>query len=80
MHTGFVLSFGLKVMISSCQHFYNNLSFTGILNRLIFDRVYDSWILSLLLCTLGFTVCGVFFMNWLQADDSCLEFHELPNS
>ena len=22
MHTGFVLSFGLKVMISSCQHFY----------------------------------------------------------
>ena len=55
MHTGFVLSFGLKVMISSCQHFYNNLSFTGILNRLIFDRVYDSWILSLLLCTLDNT-------------------------
>ena len=53
MHTGFVLSFGLKVMISSCQHFYNNLSFTGILDRLIFDRVYDSWILSLLLFTLA---------------------------
>ena len=38
--------FWLKVMISSCQHFYDNLSFTGILNRLIFDRVYDSWIFS----------------------------------
>ena len=54
MHTGFVLSFVLKVMISSCQHFYDNLSFTGILNRLIFDRVYDSLILSLLLSTLGY--------------------------
>ena len=52
MHTGFVLSFGLKVMISSCQHFYNNLSFTGVLDRLTFDRVYDSCILSLLLFTL----------------------------
>ena len=41
MHTGFVLSSGLKVMNSSCQHFYDNLSFTGIFNRLIFDRVCD---------------------------------------
>ena len=58
MHIGFVLSFGLKVMISSCQHFYNNQkSFTGILDKLIFDRVYDSWILSLLLFTLGFIKC-----------------------
>ena len=40
-------------MISSCQHLHNNPSFTGILDRLIFDRVYDSWILSLLLFTLG---------------------------
>jgi len=53
MHTGFVLSFvlKLKVMISSCQHFYDNQSFTGILNRLIFDVVHDDWILSLLLVT-----------------------------
>ena len=27
--------------------------FTGILNRFIFDRVCDSWILSFLLFTLG---------------------------
>ena len=46
--------FELKVMISSCQHIYDNLSFTGILHRLIFVRVYDSWILSFLLFTLGF--------------------------
>ena len=60
MHTGFVLSFGLKVMISSCQHFYDNLSFTGILDRLIFDRVYDGWILSLLLFTLANTLSAKF--------------------
>ena len=55
MHKGFVLSFGQKVMaLCSCQHFYDNLRFTGIFNRFIFDRVYDSWILSLiLLFTLG---------------------------
>ena len=53
MHTGFVWSFRLKVMICSCQHFFDNLSFTDILNRFIFDRVYDSWILSLLLFTLA---------------------------
>ena len=54
MHTGFALSFGLKVMISSCKHFYDNLSFTGILKRLIFDRVYGSWmILSLQLFTIN---------------------------
>ena len=40
-------------MICSCQHFFDNLSFTDILNRFIFDRVYDSWILSLLLFTLA---------------------------
>jgi len=50
MHTGFVLSFGLKVMIFSCQHFYN---------KLIFDRVYDSWILSLLLFTLAICYRGL---------------------
>ena len=49
------MSFRLKVMISTCQHFYDNLSFTNILNRLIFDGVYASRILSLLLFTLAYT-------------------------
>jgi len=52
----FILSFVLKVMISTCQHFYDNSSFTGIFNRLIFDRVYGSWIFSLL----SFTVVTTF--------------------
>ena len=39
------------MVLCSYQHFYDN---TGIFNRFIFDRVYDSWILSLiLLFTLG---------------------------
>ena len=52
MHTDFALSLLLKVMISTCQHVYDNQSFTGKLNKLIFVRVYDSWILSLPLFTL----------------------------
>ena len=58
MHIGFVLSFRLKVMISTCQRFYNNLSFTDILDKFIFDRVYDSWILSVLLFTIGMCIYG----------------------
>ena len=34
MHTGFALCIVLKMMISSCQHAYDNQSFTGTLNRL----------------------------------------------
>ena len=46
MHTHFVLYFCLKVMIFGCLYFKDNISWAGILNRLIFDKLYYSWILS----------------------------------
>ena len=46
-----------KVTITSYQHLFNMqgflLMYADILNRLIFDAVYDSWILSLPLFTLA---------------------------
>ena len=48
-----------KVTIASYQHLFNmqcfKLMYVDILNGLIFDAVYGSWIFSLLLFTLGNT-------------------------
>ena len=46
-------TYGKQVSISS---FNSYVEMAAPLNGLIFDAVYGSWILSLLLFTLGFTI------------------------
>ena len=40
-------------LVSTLGLYENTLEYTELLNGLIFDRVYGSWTLSSLLCTLG---------------------------
>ena len=70
--------FRLKVMISSCQHFYDNLSFIGHLSS---SFLIGSWILSLPLFTLDNIVyhfcvgvqrhCSVFIMHIFLTGKDC---------